>query len=189
MLAFNRIAILCFTCMLMLYLPCNGQRQATIDSINCSNHNQKDSLGHKYGLWIEDEGYSYCYYKNDKLNGPYVSYQRENGKLLVFGEYSDGCASGKWWYFINSSGHLSWTEENIEVNTKYIRTRDDGVEVKPGFTCYIKDYYPNGMLEKEGQVLYDEAVIVSSYKIGKWKYYNEKGILTETKQEHGARHY
>ena len=172
--------------MLMLYLPCYGQRQATMDSINCSNHNQKDSLGHKVGLWIEDEGFSYCYYKNGKLDGPYVSYQRNNGKLFVFGEYSNGVASGKWWYFCNSSGLLSWTEENMEANTKYTRIRDDGAKVKPGFTCYYREYYTNGMIKKEGQVLYDEAVIVDSYKIGKWKYYNEKGTLIETKQEYGA---
>jgi antitoxin component YwqK of YwqJK toxin-antitoxin module len=155
--------------------------KSKLDRTEC---NLRDALGKKYGLWIEDNGNTFVYYKNNKRDGSYISYARKNGKVDRFGEYSNGKQIGKWFYF-DESQHLEFTEENIKDNTELTRKTDAGDIVKPKYTSYVKNYYPNGMVKSEGQMLYQEDIQVDSYETGIWKYYDQSGKLTkvETKSE------
>lgn len=143
--------------------------------------NLVDEQGMKIGLWIENKGNTFVYYKNGLKNGIFTNYNRKNGKIHAFGEFKDDLPTGKW-YFFNEAGFLLFTEENIEKNTEFKRQRDDGVEITPKFTSYVKDYYPNGNVKEEGRVLYSEDIEIDYYKTGTWKYYNEEGVLKETKE-------
>lgn len=48
--------------------------------------------------------------------------------------------------------------------------------------AYIKNYWTNGQLENEGFAIYFEHPIEDYEKHGKWKYYNCKGKLVDTKE-------
>jgi len=173
-------------CILVSFLSCQSQTNTANKNptpVNCTDCNLKDTQGKKYGLWIERNGSVEVYYKNNQRDGVYKAYNRKNGKLLGLGEYKEGNKSGKW-YFFDESSHLLFTEENIKENKEYTRMRDDGVKVTPKFTSYVKNYYPNGVIKEEGQILYDEDVEIDYYKTGTWKYYDKEGKLTETKEEH-----
>jgi len=177
--------LVCITSIMLYSISCHSQTTVISRSggqINCSDCNLTDKQGRKQGLWIENKGYTEVYYKNNLKDGIYKSYSRMNGTLYAFGEFKDGIQSGKW-YFFNESGHLLYTEENISENTKYSRKQTDGSLYKPKFISYVKDFYPNGILKGEGPVVYDESVEIDYYKIGIWKYFDEKGNLVKTMEE------
>ncbi len=145
------------------------------------NTNKLNSNEEKEGLWVENKGLTLVYYQDGLRNGIYVNYNRKNGKIHAFGEYHKGLPSGKW-YFFNDDGILLSTEEGIELNSKYKRLRDDGVEITPKFTSYVQNFYPNGILKEEGRVLYSEDIEIDFFKTGTWKYYDTNGKLKETKE-------
>jgi antitoxin component YwqK of YwqJK toxin-antitoxin module len=161
---------------LILFICSNTSGQT-----NCNNVNQLNNEGKKVGLWIEDKDLTYVYYKNGLRNGLYIHYNQKNGKVHRIGEYREGLHTGKWFYF-NEEGFLLFTEENIKQNVNISRIRDDGVKIIPKYTSYVIDYYRNGVVKEEGQVLYSEDIQVDYYKTGIWKYYNEEGELIEEKQ-------
>ncbi len=161
---------------------CQAQTNSNSNLANCTDCNLKNAQGKKYGLWIEAKGNTEIYYKNNLRDGLYKMYNRKNGKVLCLGEFKEGNKSGKWFFF-NESSHLLFTEENIKENKEYTKTGDDGVKVTPKFTSYVKNYYLNGMIKEEGQVLYDEDIEIDFYKTGIWRYYDNEGNLKETKDE------
>lgn len=167
-------------CFLLISFGSNSQElKGKPDSPNPNKtpSNQLDSLGMKQGLWIEKNGAVEVYYRNNLREGVYRSYSLKSKSLAVFGEYSMGKPVGKW-YFFNDSGRLLFTEENIQENNQFTRVREDGVKLMPKFCSYVKMYYPNGRLESEGWVIYDEDVQVDFFKTGTWRYYDKEGNLT-----------
>ena len=144
-----------------------------------SDCNQSDSHGKKYGLWIENKGNTYCYYKDNERNGTLISYSRKTGKVNCIGEYSNGKPAGKWYYF-DESDHLLFTQENIQSNKSVKRKRDDGAAIIPEFISFVKNYFQNGVMKSEGQVLYDDDIEIDYYETGSWKYYDESGKLVKT---------
>lgn len=146
-----------------------------------NNVNQLNNKGKKIGLWIENNGLIEAYYKDGLKDGIFKSYNRKNGKLSVLGEFTEGKKSGTWYYFDESS-LLILQEAEIQENSTYTRTRDDGVEITPKFTSYVKFYYPNGYIKEEGRILYSEDIEIDYFKIKTWKYYNKQGILEKTKE-------
>ena len=143
--------------------------------------NLMDKQGNKVGLWLENKGNIEAYYKDGLRDGIFKAYNRKNGKLSALGEFTKGVKSGTWYYFDESSC-LILKECEIEMNTKYKRTRDDGVEITPKFTSYVWFYYPNGYIKDEGRVLYSEDIEIDYYKTGTWKHYNKDGTLKEKKE-------
>jgi antitoxin component YwqK of YwqJK toxin-antitoxin module len=175
---------ICLIYLLIQFLVCYSQPNRVINyppsAVNCSNCNFKDSLGRKQGLWVDDDEVAVTvYYKDNKRDGVYIAYSQVSCSVIRFGEYSKGIPCGKWYYF-DERNHLEFTEENIQRNTKYTWKRENGIEVPYEFTSYLRDYYTNGIIKDEGQVLYNEDAQIESDKIGTWKYYDEKGKLIET---------
>jgi len=64
-----------------------------------NNINQLNDEGKKEGLWIENNGLIEAYYKAGLKDGIFKAYNRKNGKLSVFGEFTEGKKSGTWYYF------------------------------------------------------------------------------------------
>jgi len=146
-----------------------------------NNINQKNDKGEKVGLWVENNGLIEAYYKAGLKDGIYKTYNRKNGKLSALGEFSEGRPSGTWYYFDEAS-ILIFQECEIKYNTNYTTMRDDGVEITPKFTSYVKFYYPNGYIKEEGRVLYFEDIEIDYFKTGTWRYYNKQGKLEQTKE-------
>lgn len=141
------------------------------------------SNGKPIGKWHHfaetDKPMQGAVYKDNKLDGVYQYYSQVSCTVVRFGEYSKGSVCGKWYYF-DEVGYLQFTEENIKKNVKYTLKRDDGVRVPYEFTSYLRDYYPNGIVKDEGQVLYNEDVQIDNDKVGQWKYYDQNGRLLKT---------
>jgi len=88
------------------------------------------------------------------------------------------------------SGQLEYVEENDRKAGCYIQRKFYSQNGKPTSLLEItdqkrkiyssKEYYENGNIKEEGQVIYSEAV--GDYqKNGKWKFYDERGGLKEEK--------
>lgn len=142
--------------------------------------NQIDKNGKKQGLWIEDDGLTEGYYKDDLPNGIFRYYHKKNHTLYSFGEFEQGEEIGNWYYF-NETGAIICKISDIKNNENKIIILDDGVtKKKPLKESYAIFYYPSGSIKSEGVVLYDEDFEENHYKYGLWEYYDEKGVLTKT---------
>ena len=91
-------------------------------------------------------------------NGRYIEWYPGHKQIKISGRNDkDGNRTGIWKYFSEQGVELSITVYNAGA--------------KDGHTV-VK--YPNGAVHYSGEYLDDEA-------IGEWKFYNEEGQLTETK--------
>lgn len=141
--------------------------------------NQFNARGEKNGCWIENRGSdsTELYYKDGKRNGVFKSYSKQ-GTLSILGEYLEGNMTGTWFYF-GDKGHLVSTQKDFMINKDAI-VLDTGKRYIFPYRCYSICYYPNGVMEKEGVLLWNtdpEMDDVREY--GEWKYYNEMGELVK----------
>ena len=91
-------------------------------------------------------------FKNGKLNGEFKEFF-ENGSLFQIGTFKNGDMKNIKVFYEN--GNLKFEQNLKDRKGKY------------------RGYYPNGMLEVEGEVFQGD-------EIGLWKYYNEEGNLLKT---------
>ena len=91
-------------------------------------------------------------FKNGKLNGEFKEFF-ENGSLFQIGTFKNGDMENVKAFYEN--GNLKFKQNLKDRKGKY------------------RGYYPNGMLEAEGEVFQGD-------EIGLWKYYNEEGNLLKT---------
>ena len=91
-------------------------------------------------------------FKNGKLNGEFKEFF-ENGSLFQIGTFKNGDMKNIKVFYEN--GNLKFEQNLKDRKGKY------------------RGYYPNGMLEAEGEVFQGD-------EIGLWKYYNEEGNLLKT---------
>ena len=91
-------------------------------------------------------------YKNGKFNGEFKEFF-ENGSLFQIGTFKNGDMENVKAFYEN--GNLKFEQNLKDRKGKY------------------RGYYPNGMLEIEGEVFQGD-------EIGLWKYYNEEGNLLKT---------
>ena len=91
-------------------------------------------------------------FKNGKLNGEFKEFF-ENGSLFQIGTFKNGDMKNIKVFYEN--GNLKFEQKLKNRKGKY------------------RGYYPNGMLEAEGEVFQGD-------EIGLWKYYNEEGNLLKT---------
>ena len=91
-------------------------------------------------------------FKNGKLNGEFKEFF-ENGSLFQIGTFKNGDMKNIKVFYEN--GKLKFEQNLKDRKGKY------------------RGYYPNGMLEVEGEVFQGD-------EIGLWKYYNEEGNLLKT---------
>ncbi|MDD2313018.1 MAG: hypothetical protein PHT14_10795 [Petrimonas sp.] len=148
-----------------------------------SNYNKIDNNGKKQGLWIEENGNTRIerYYKGGVRSGVYKQFLA--GKLVILGEYTNDKESGIWYYY--DKEHLTMTFENYATNYDTITSEGGKGRYIPDYKCYYKAYYPNGTIKEEGWLLWSEGDSPESdlsVEYGTWKYYNEDGKLTQTKE-------
>ena len=91
-------------------------------------------------------------FKNGKLNGEFKEFF-ENGSLFQIGTFKNGDMKNIKVFYEN--GNLKFEQNLKDRKGKY------------------RGYYPNGILEVEGEVFQGD-------EIGLWKYYNEEGNLLKT---------
>ena len=91
-------------------------------------------------------------FKNGKLNGEFKEFF-ENGSLFQIGTFKNGDMKNIKVFYEN--GNLKFEQKLKDRKGKY------------------RGYYPNGILEVEGEVFQGD-------EIGLWKYYNEEGKLLKT---------
>jgi len=164
----------------------NTEGQQTTESSQhgiTSDYNKTDSNGKKQGLWIEEIGEirREQYYKDGIRSGIYRQFFW--GNLSILGEYTNDKESGIWYYY--DLGVLIMTFENFTVNHDTITNEGDKRRYIPDYKCYYKAYHSNGNIEEEGWLLWNEGENFESdfsIEYGTWKYYNEKGELTKTKE-------
>lgn len=162
---------------LILLLSCDIFAQK--DHIDKTN--QFNEKGQKEGYWTEDRGFDKVelYYHNGKKSGLFKSYSKK-GTLDAFGEFKDDEISGTWYYF-GDKGHLISIRKDFAKNTKPVLL-DIGQSFVYPHKCYYISFYPNGKIEEEGVLLWDEDPELDTvHEYGEWKYYDESGKLTRTK--------
>ena len=143
--------------------------------------NQYDTRGRKNGLWIEDYPSSHWEkrYKNGKLHGVFVAYEKKFNKISVVGEYFNGKPTGTW-YFFNDNGISFYKVHNFLDNDTIVIGDDKYlIRYKPVYQATMVNYYPSGCRKSEGLILFDEDPQLESYKYGIWFYYNEDGTIKE----------
>lgn len=112
----------------------------------------------------------------------------EDGKPKSIITYVESNAIKEEDYFRN--GQLEYIEEYDKRGTYYKQRKFYSMDGKPTSILELidakkmiyssKEYYDNGNIKEEGQVVYNEAM--GDYqKNGKWKFYNETGGLKEEK--------
>ena len=75
--------------------------------------------------------------------------------------------------------------KDFSKNTYSIMNEGDKKTTTPDYKCYSVSYHPNGNIKNEGILLWSEGEAPESdfsREYGIWKYYNEKGILINTKE-------
>jgi antitoxin component YwqK of YwqJK toxin-antitoxin module len=143
--------------------------------------NQFNEKGQKEGFWKETEdGIKIeLYYKNGKKSGIFKNFS-QTGNLRAIGEYQNDEISGIWYYF-GDYGHLMMIQQKFEKNNYDIPTEHHAEGIPP-YKCYCIEFYPNGMKQSEGVLLWDVSPESDfTFEYGKWKYYNESGKLIKTK--------
>ena len=147
---------------------------------SCTKVNQLNSKGLKAGLWHEGQNV-YSYYKDGSRNGVYWKYYSAKGKLAEFGTYYNGEKVGKWYYF-TVDRFLEYVVKDIRCNNEEVKNMDGSSYLKPEYRCHATSYYPNGEKKEEGEGLFYRNGKIIYFKIGKWKYYDNKGRLVEIRR-------
>ncbi|MBX9188463.1 hypothetical protein HCG69_10315 [Bacteroides sp. K03] len=169
----TRFFVTC-VCVLMSFCVC-AQKEYN-DKVN-----KRNNKGQKEGYWIEDRGFDTIelYYQNGRKSGVFKSYSKK-GTLDAFGEYTDGRKSGTWYYF-GDRGHLEMIQKDFKINTDTVSLDNNARYIYP-YKCYTITYYPNGIVQNEGILLWDEDSELDTVReYGEWKYYDESGKLIRTK--------
>ena len=98
-------------------------------------------------------------FKNGKLNGEFKEFF-EDGKLFQIATFKNGDMKNIKVFYEN--GNLKFEQKLKDRKGKY------------------RGYYPNGILEVEGEVFQGD-------EIGLWKYYNEEGNLLKTEYKNNQK--
>lgn len=125
------------------------------------HHNCKDYLGRRQGVWKFYSYYGYVLaemnFKDNKLNGPVVTYYAVTGKVRERSSYFDGKKDGEYSSYFFSG-----------------QTASEG-EFDYGKKIGVWTYYYNST---------GETRMSGSYTAGKrngdWKFYSSKGVLSKT---------
>jgi len=150
------------------------------------------------GYYIDGQLKAYKnYYPNGQLEREFrmtdlskstMSIYYQDGKLKVNAVYSGSAVVKEEDYY--ASGQLEFIEEYDKRGDYYLQRKFYNPNGKPTSLLEItdqkkkfyssKEYYDNGNIREEGQVLYNES-IGDYQKNGKWKFYDESGKLKEEK--------
>lgn len=195
------IIIICINILLLCFCSCNKNNNSRIENdskiVNQKSkvykqgksavqYNLLDSNNKKTGYWTED-GYI-KHYQNGKLNGFTIEYDRSDNPKTIrsFGEFKDNNPVGNWHYF-DENGLLCRSETIEGLNDNLYAVSYDGKKILPKYKSYVKDFYPNGFIEKEGYMVYEDIEIYA-FRVGKWKFYDSTGVYIKTEIQDGKWH-
>ena len=140
--------------------------------------NQYNENGEKDGLWVEedDNRRKEIMYKNGVLDGVCKYYLQNVLTEVEF--YNEGNLDTLWIYDKTGSIEMTNFEEGVfeipHVHHREIKSLNN--------RCYIRNFFPNGKVESEGFLLYEEdPELDTTCESGEWRYYNEEGILIKIK--------
>ncbi|MFI5164718.1 MAG: toxin-antitoxin system YwqK family antitoxin [Bacteroidia bacterium] len=127
-------------------------------------------------------------FKMTDLSKSTMTIYYQNGKMRSNIVYAEGNAIKEEDYFPN--GQLEYVEENDKKAGCYIQRKFYNANGKPTSLLEItdkkrkvyssKEYYENGNIKEEGEVVYSEG-LGDYQKNGKWKFYDENGNIKEQK--------
>ena len=148
-------------------------------------HNQYDENGDKTGLWITQDSCwrNYRNYKNGKEDG--VSYRLDTDDDNL--DYFARCSNGELvdFYRFYDTGGLAYRMYNfrkldVDLKSPY---KDWTWDKAPDRICHSVEYYPNGNIKAEGDLIFwsDDDPEIDFIEYGEWKYYNEDGTMKEKK--------
>lgn len=152
-----------------------------------SGYNKYDENGNKTGLWITQDEYrkNFANYKNGNKDGVSYNLDTDDGTLDYFVRYSNGELVD--FYCFYDTGGLAYRmfdfmEFEIELKTPYKGYTWDKA---PDRICHSVDYYPNGNIKSEGDIIFwsDSDIEIDFIEYGEWKYYNEDGTLKEKREK------
>lgn len=150
------------------------------------------------GYYIDGQLKAYKnYFPNGQLEREFKMTDLSKSNMIVY--YQDGKIRSNIIYAGSNvvkeedyyaSGQLEYIEEYDKRGEYYLQRKFYSPNGKPTSTLEItdskrrvyasKEYYDNGNLKEEGQMIYNEGV--GDYqKNGKWKFYDETGKLKEEK--------
>lgn len=139
-------------------------------------------------------------------NGPFIQIDPYTNKIVSTGEYRNGKLNGKYCYYHNEKldQEVKYKKGRIDGVFKLFygngNVKEEGIVKKGNKKKIWKYYYPNGILKNQGyysqNYYYDsnnvDTIIIDGYTIlmekplkkwfkkGRWKYYNENGLLIKT---------
>ena len=148
------------------------------------------------GYYIDGQLKAYKnYYPNGQTEREFKMVDLSRSGMSVF--YDDGKTRSNITYITTNavkeedyfrSGQLGYIEEYDKKCVYYLQRKFYNQSGKPSSLLELvdekrkiytsKEYYDNGNIKEEGQILFSEAM--GDYqKNGKWKFYNDNGILKE----------
>lgn len=138
----------------------------------------------KTGLWITQDRcwQSFAYYKDGKKDGVSYEVNTHYGTICNFVRYSNG-EYVEIFTFNDKTGVLlsreyDFREFEIDLKSPY---KDWTWDKAPDRICHSVEYYPNGYIKAEGDLIfwYDSDIEIDSIEYGEWRYYNEDGSIKE----------
>ena len=117
-----------------------------------------DKFQGSYESYEKDGSWKIRTYLNDTLHGPTTEHMIDSGKvIIVVGQYEKGKETGLWkWFDKDSVLYQTVIYDNGVYNGEFLK------------------YYPNGRLK-------EKATLLNGDYEGELTYFDEKGIITKTK--------
>ena len=146
-----------------------------------SGSNKYDENGNKMGLWITEDRYmkNFTNYKNGKRDGVFYRLNTDNNTLDYFVLLSNGELVD--FFRFDYTGGLAYRLFDFRKFENELKPPYKGYTWSkgPDRICHCVEYYPNGNIEAEGDIIFwsDDDPEIDSIEYGEWKYYDEDGSL------------
>lgn|GEM_PF-4367018 len=148
---------------------------------------QESDTSRVYNGWhvepcLSSNWFHYTYYMGTKDDYISIEFNRDRKRIDCIDMHFTGEMSkmSQLFYFLDD-GKLDFKLSNFEEYSIPIRDKD-GNTYHPDRICYGVSYWENGKVKAEGPILYyeeDGPVMDTCAEHGEYKFYNEKGELTE----------
>ena len=159
-------------------LSCTKEKRedSVCTTLNKTSFNQLHN-GKKEGIWLESDNYTYSFvpYTNGRLNGFKKIYDGKTQKLLSLVRYSDGKEIGPCFYF-NDNGQLSFVQDSISVNTKFIEQAKAMGFMGKTYQSYVIMFSQDGTKVKEGWCIYEDDIESNGEEVGEWIEYDTRNL-------------
>ena len=77
---------------------------------------------------------------------------------------------------------MEYVVKDIKANNEEFANMDGSGYLKPEYRGHVISYYPNGEKKEEGEGVFYNGSKIIYFRIGVWRYYDDKGRLVEMKR-------